>query len=99
MISDLTNKKLEMLKDLYLAAKQGIAGISVRRGEKRLYATLERDGLVCFVNGFGRDGHSIRLTDQGREYAAFNFAYAYRDLPHRGQTTYQDQHGKVSLVC
>lgn len=95
-----TQKQLEMMKDLLTAlTKHGYKGISIRRGERRHYAALERDGLVYFVGGFGRgDNYSIRLTNKGKEWAWSNFAYAYKDQPQRGQTTYQNVAGKVTLV-
>lgn len=94
-----TTSQLEMLKDLHLVTKRGFEGIAIRKGERRRYTTLERDGLVCFLSGFGRgDTYSIRLTDSGKQWVTFNFAYTYKDLPRTGQTTYQDQYGSVTFV-
>lgn len=96
-----TQKQLEMMKDLLEALTvHGFKGISISSGQRKQYATLEKDGLVYFVSGFGRGGNlSIRLTDIGVNWAQDNFAYGYKDLPQSGQTTWQDKDGNVTLVC
>lgn len=93
----MTRKQLEIMKDLHLVTRRGSAGLSISKGQRKLYATLERDGLVYFLLPAGREC-SIRFTDKGKEWAAERFAYAYRDQPQRGQTTYQDARGNVTLV-
>lgn len=93
-------KQLEMMKDLHLVNQKGGQGISIRRGERRDYVALEREGLVYFLSGFGRGrDYSIHLTDKGKQWVESQFAYAYKDMPHQGQTTYQNQNGEVILVC
>lgn len=95
-----TQKQLEMMKDLLRALTiHGYKGITIRKSEHKHYAALERDGLVYFLSGFGRGSDiSIRLTDAGVDWAYANFAYAYKDLPQPGKTTWQDRNGNVTLV-
>lgn len=93
----MTQRQLEMMKDLHLVVQRGSAGLSIPKGERKFYETLERDELVYFLLPAGREC-SIRLTDKGREWVVNQFAYAYKDQPLQGQTTYQDVNGRVVLV-
>lgn len=95
-----TQKQLQMMKDLLEARTvHGFKGISILKGQQKHYTMLERDELVYFVSGFGRGSNvSVRLTQVGIDWAFDSFAYGYEDLPQKGQTTWQDKDGNVTLV-
>lgn len=93
----MTRKQLEMMKDLHLVTRRGSAGLSISKDQRKNYTGLERDQLVYFLLHAGREC-SIRLTDKGKAWTMENFAYAYKDQPQRGQTTYQDASGNITLV-
>lgn len=93
----MTQRQLEMMKDLHLGTKHGHIGLSIPKSQRRFYLKLEHEGLVYFLLHAGREC-SIRLTDKGQKWAANQFAYAYKNQPRQGQTTYQDVSGKVVLV-
>ena len=93
----MTQRQLEMMKDLHLITEHGQAGLSIPKGQRKFYLKLKHEGLVYFLLPAGREC-SIRLTDKGKEWARSNFAYAYKNQPRQGQTTYQDLNGNITLV-